>query len=424
MGGTVYTVTVLLTANTGCTFTGLSSAKINGEDATVAYNNGSAALISYAFRMTEEVTFISNSFMVTPKNTKIYSYTYEGYDFYYIYLGQLANIPLYSFKTQIHDGIETEYTITVTDEVKNSVANTVSNSVQDAIKVATEHTESNTGGGKVGAEIAVQFGNPIVSAEVKVSAEYSWEKEITDTTTNTIEKTTSFSNTKEEATEYAKTNMESNTFHLTKEEPTGYYKYTMFGISDVYLYVISDPKTKEKYCEFKEFIIENAKDAYSWGFEYTKALPFEKKDASSFKLDSSVLDNLPDPEFDLSDHTVSNNFIVTNNDEWNRAIDIIKNGGSSVAANPNAYTITIRGNVGITGSITNTFGNAENIVVTLVGNGKLYLSSQGSLINIGGTQTICLDSASLTLQGLKAGENSSLLNNNRAISYVNSSGKL
>jgi len=124
---------------------------------------------------------------------------------------------------------------------------------------------------------------------------------------------------------------------------------------------------------------------------------------------------------------VTNDFnpmVVTNTDEWNYALTLIKNGGNGTSTNPKAYTITVSGNVAVPGSTANSFGNVTNIAVTLNGSGKLYLTSQGSLLTIGSSQTVCIDSAGLTLQGLKNGQNGSSQDNNRVTIYVNSSGKL
>ena len=59
LGNTVYTATVTLTANFRCTFNGLSSAEINGQDATVSNNNGAAVTLSYTFPATNEKTVTS-----------------------------------------------------------------------------------------------------------------------------------------------------------------------------------------------------------------------------------------------------------------------------------------------------------------------------------------------------------------------------
>ena len=56
LGGTVYTATVTLTANSGYTFTGLGSATINGQNALISDNTGEAITLSYTFPATDERT--------------------------------------------------------------------------------------------------------------------------------------------------------------------------------------------------------------------------------------------------------------------------------------------------------------------------------------------------------------------------------
>jgi hypothetical protein len=296
-----------MTANNGYTFTGLISAKINGNDATVIYNNGSTVLISYVFPATDPVTTISNRYLAFPYKgiDKIkYMYSYDGYDFYYIYLGQMANIPLFYFSNQIHGGSPSEYKVTITEEIRNSVGNTVSDSIQTTRGVITDHTLSKSSGEKIGFEISTKYKFLSLNGEIKIIAEADWRREVSNTTTNSIEKTTSLTETQSDATEYAKSTMEERTFPLTVENhPPGIYRFTMFGISDVYLYVIYDPTTDELYHEFREYVIQNKKDAYGWALDYaenTDKIPFNKMDATDFEFDILFLDNLPKPTLDLS----------------------------------------------------------------------------------------------------------------------------
>ena len=112
------------------------------------------------------------------------------------------------------------------------------------------------------------------------------------------------------------------------------------------------------------------------------------------------------------------NLAVANTAQWNAALDTIKNGGSGMTENPKNYTITVSGNVQVIGSTANSFGSVSYITVTLKGNGKLYLIGQGSLINIGNNQTVHINSAGLTLQGLRIGQNDSTQDNNRSVVYI------
>jgi len=107
---------------------------------------------------------------------------------------------------------------------------------------------------------------------------------------------------------------------------------------------------------------------------------------------------------------ISFNITVSNTNEWNEALNLI-----SISGNDRDWFITIIGNIPITGTTTNSFGTVTNIHVTIQGNGKLYLTSQGSLLSIDSNQTLYIDSIDLTLQGLRSNQNGSIQDNNRAV---------
>jgi len=116
--------------------------------------------------------------------------------------------------------------------------------------------------------------------------------------------------------------------------------------------------------------------------------------------------------------------LVSNTIEWENALVNIQNGGSS-----KEYTIFVLGNVavpGITADITaNTgFGINNNVTVTLQGNGKLYLNSRGSIIRLDNSQTLIIDSTTLTLEGRRIDLNNSAQNNNTTIVYIQNGGML
>ena len=73
LGGTVYTATVTLAANSRYTFTGLNSATINGQSAAVSNNTGTAVTLSYTFSATDERTV--TDIMIKTQPTKL-TYTH------------------------------------------------------------------------------------------------------------------------------------------------------------------------------------------------------------------------------------------------------------------------------------------------------------------------------------------------------------
>ena len=110
--------------------------------------------------------------------------------------------------------------------------------------------------------------------------------------------------------------------------------------------------------------------------------------------------------------------IVTNTTEWYSALSTIRGGGNS-----RRYIIDVRGNVGVGGITASTsttgLGTVTGITVTLIGNGKLYLTSRGCIIMVGSNQTLVIDSGDLILQGVKYGQNGFSEDNNNSVVYVN-----
>ena len=108
-----------------------------------------------------------------------------------------------------------------------------------------------------------------------------------------------------------------------------------------------------------------------------------------------------------------NTLPVTNTDQWNYALSFIRDGG-----NHRDYTITVNGNVPVSGSTDNTFGTTTDLTITLNGNGKLYLDSPGNMIRLTDDQTLYIDGP--TLEGLIIDANGATQNNNAALVYINS----
>jgi len=80
-----------------------------------------------------------------------YSYAYDGYDFYYIYLGELKNIPMFYVETEYHTkGNDFTYSFSQTEATEDKVSKTVSNSSQTVKSVTDEHTKSKTSSQQLG----------------------------------------------------------------------------------------------------------------------------------------------------------------------------------------------------------------------------------------------------------------------------------
>jgi len=221
-----------------------------------------------------------------------YSYSYGGYDFYYIHLGVLANIPMFSFSTQGHSSqMPSDYTVTISDEIRNSISGSVSVNNEYAKSIIDEYSISNVTGHKLGLEISTKYKLWVFNGEIKGTAEFNWEQHVGNSRITGFEETTSLTSTEERVTESARTTMQSRTFYLSSEMPDGYYRYTMFASSDVYLYAIRDTETKDLvFYEFKEHVKPNF---LVWNLDFSTDGTFGKRDASSFEFDVDLLSNLP-----------------------------------------------------------------------------------------------------------------------------------
>jgi len=252
--------------------------------------------------------FVAIPYTNTSNNNQIkYSFTYDDFDYYYIYLGELENIPLYYDDTHHHSWTysSTTYTISTTKTTTATIADTVTRTSQEAVSIINEHTVSTTTGGRISPEIGYEFDiMGLFKIGSKVNAEENWSKYISDTSIKETQVTTSLTNSIEHGTSYAESTMRERNFILTRDDKEGFYRYTMFSASDVYLYVIKNSKTKEIYYEFKEYVKPGS---YYWDLDYSEKLPFKKSDTSSFKFDISILKNLPKPELDFVSYMIKFN---------------------------------------------------------------------------------------------------------------------
>jgi hypothetical protein len=256
---------------------------------------------------------VLNKYVAEPDKESIgndrikYSYSYGGYDFYYIYLGKMKHIPLFSHPAQHHNGMSSAYTVEITETIKNSTTETITNSIETTKSVIDENTK--TVDIKASQEIKASFPIKIVKAEVKVAAEEHWNYYTKNSTE--FRETTSLTSTVTTGTEYTKTTMQSRTWNFTSSNNVGYYRYTLFSSSDVYLYVAKDSKTGEIDYEFREYIVP---DTYFWQLDYSETSSFAKSDSTGFEFDVSMLNSLPKPTLALSEEkTLTKEFTVAGN---------------------------------------------------------------------------------------------------------------
>jgi hypothetical protein len=123
-----------------------------------------------------------------------------------------------------------------------------------------------------------------------------------------------------------------------------------------------------------------------------------------------------DPSHTNGTRTFGDSLPITTTAEWNTAL-------SQLNGKTGEYTLNISGDIGVAGDhpISYSFGQTptgSSLRITLYGIGKLYLTSQGRLITIGVNQTLIIDSETLTLEGLKDGQNGATQDNTATVVFV------
>jgi len=250
-----------------------------------------------------------------------YSVSYGDIDYYYIHLGSMQHIPLFFYTAQRHDGMASTYSVSRTETTKESIEKTVTQSSQTTLGVVDTNTVSTTLGGKASAEISkkytvnVNLGGISAGSEVaaKAAVEAYWSKVNTNSSSTSVQKTTSLTDTVKNGTEYTVSTQETRSWNFSKSDKAGWYRYTLFSASDVYLYVVRNrTKPNEIYYEFREHVMP---DVYFWQLDYSETASFNKSDETRFGFNVSMLDNLPKTKSDITP-----SFEITFN----------SNGGSSV----------------------------------------------------------------------------------------------
>jgi len=275
--------------------------------------------------------YVASSYTGSNNDRIKYSYTYSGYDFFYIYLGTLKGIPMFFKDAMYHPkGAKETYTFSREKIDESEIRKTVSQSSQTTRSVTNENTRSKTSGQQVGTELSQLFGASyfdLLKAETtfKISGEFSWSQITSETVVNSYQQSNELTNTVEEATKRTISSIETYTRDLT-DDPAGYYRYTFFTASDVYLYVIRDSESKKvKYYEYREY----KTNSDFWQLDYSETADFKKSDATSFEIDTSFLSNLPPAE------TVTVTFDKNNTDK------------GSTEANPQAKLVNLKASVGV-----------------------------------------------------------------------------
>ena len=225
-----------------------------------------------------------------------YSFTYDNYDYYYIYLGRMDNIPYYVFNGfQWRGGAPITYKFTSSTTTVEELREGVSQYSSTARSTSDSYAFTLGGGLSLSTEIKASF-NYLEFAKLSVkntiAAEAHWEQYRNSSSGFT--QTTSLEKTVERISSFASSTSYEFTKEFTDLDQPGEYRWTLFASSDVYLYVIRDSNTGGIYFEFREYVRPTPPTFHLDFSKYPGDLR-KINENTIFEFDPSFLRNLPKP---------------------------------------------------------------------------------------------------------------------------------
>jgi hypothetical protein len=233
-------------------------------------------------------------------------YTNTGlYSIYYIYLGKAYNVPIAWETTHRYNGvtpIELSYTASKTSDkmISRSNETCITETIESAVSKSNERNS----------KVSAGLGILTIGANIETGWKAGWGSSQSSSSSVSITDTyTSFLSWSETS---------SSAFSVTVgehgEEP-GFYRYTLFATTDVYVTVVVDNTSSECYYDYSTFARTGTyfmELDYSEDNDFTKGNDFEK-----FRFTDDLLTNLPDIPmsetimfFDYRDQSVNSNPIV------------------------------------------------------------------------------------------------------------------
>ncbi|MDR0777891.1 MAG: hypothetical protein LBE48_00405 [Methanomassiliicoccaceae archaeon] len=203
------------------------------------------------------------------------------YSIYYIYLGNVQNVPIAWETTQKYNGrtpIELSYTTSKTTDkmISRSNENCITQTVESAV------SSSNSKNVKVSAGFSVA----LVGTGVEAGWNAGWgSSNGASSSVSTTDTYTSFMN-------WSETN--ASAYKVTvgdHGEAAGFYRYTLFATADVFVTVVVDNTNSECYYDYSTFA---RPDSYFMELDYSEDNNFVKdNEYENFRFTNDVLVGLP-----------------------------------------------------------------------------------------------------------------------------------
>ncbi|MHB9295142.1 hypothetical protein PilKf_00883 [Pillotina sp. SPG140] len=178
---------------------------------------------------------------------------YDDYNYYYVFLlGHINRVPLAYRQAVFYDG-------RTSVSIGYSRSEATEESIEQSLETATENSVSSSMSHNWGLEVSTSIGGDLIPVEIGITVstggEYGSEKSETRSTANTLTTVKSMSYGSEDRIDVT---------IGWNEEPTGLYRYSLFGTTDVYYVVITDKRKNVT----KAYLSYCARPQTYWAIDY------------------------------------------------------------------------------------------------------------------------------------------------------------
>ena len=231
-----------------------------------------------------------------------YSFTDGLYNYYFIYMGVINNVPISYAETQMYTGSPITLSYKITDTEETSITRSISKAISDTTSVINRTSTTQSLKSTIKGEIGLK-GSLTASVSSQIEAGWSYTKDDSTTTARSLSTTDtwttfqSLKTSKEETFTYSIGN---------NGEPQGYYRYTLFANCDTWVALVYDTLNMEYYYDFYTFAKENT---YYRAIDYNESNDYSNREISQrFIFDESTLASLPLPINNYSSGTIINDY--------------------------------------------------------------------------------------------------------------------
>ena len=199
------------------------------------------------------------------------SYSDGTYNYLHFYLGNAENVPI-SYEIPYHySGIDAEFEHSMVEVSRNMISSTSETCIENT--TSEKHSAHVNIGGEFDAFNVIEF-----------NVQFGWKGEWTSS------HSVSTTDTQTTASEWVTEHSTTVRYSFDDSCQNGYYRYTLFGVCDIYAVIAYQLDTGTIY---KDYVVCARPGSYYYGIDYSETSHFDAdENINKLVFDESVLENL------------------------------------------------------------------------------------------------------------------------------------